>query len=332
MALRGQSGNGTLLVIFGLFAVGIAGGLYFVFGSAVGDGNQAAKDTRSAYDKAVAGLEKALENPGAVQASLDRNPSFSCFFSGDGNCKNQGGTFLLFENAQSSHPLSQLANDAGVDQFGVPCKGFPSKECPLRVETVWVPVCGTDRCESTRSLTVKAKVTLAPVNPGEIPIEWTKDAMFTPQIQLSKAAECARQAMEWTGNECLTPSQVAERRIASPGAARPDQSSPQAPADGPDPRDAAVTTIAPAVYECPNQIVVQGQYYPVQFLAADRGQITVPSLSCPQPGMQDVFVFQCSQKIPPSFPNEGQWIQVEAVMAPPCEGGNQPAGNLPTRF
>jgi hypothetical protein len=322
-----QSGNGTLLVIFGLFALGLAGGIYCVFSTVGADPSATAKNSRAAYDAAVASLDKALQNPASVQASLDRNPSFSCFFSNDGNCKSQGGAFLLFETATSAHSLSQLANDAGVDELGMPCNGFPSKECPLRVETAWVPVCAGDRCESTHSLTVKAKVTLAPINPGEAPIEWTKDAMFTPQILLSRSTECARQAMEWTGSECLTPSQIAERRLASPTVARLEQAQPPI-----DQRDTTVTTISPAVYECPQQIVVQGQYYPVQFIAADRGQITIPSMSCPQPGMQDVFVFQCSVKNPAAFPNEGQWIQVEAVMAPACDGGANAPANLPTRF
>jgi hypothetical protein len=101
----------------------------------------------------------------------------------------------------------------------------------------------------------------------------------------------------------------------------------------PDPRsNDAPQPVPQAIYECPNQIVVQGQYFPVQFLAADRGQVSVPAMSCQSPGYYDVFVFQCAAKNPPTFPNEGQWIQVEAVMAPACGQGGQPANNLPTRF
>ncbi|MGZ3658186.1 MAG: hypothetical protein ACXVB9_15980 [Bdellovibrionota bacterium] len=329
MAPRSQSGNVTLLLMLGMFALGLAGGLYYIFGhSSADETNRAARDARAAYDEAVASLERALKDPRSVETSLDHNAGFECFYSGDGNCKGKGGTFLLFEAGKPNHPLSYLASDAGADVFGSPCRGFPSKDCPLRVETVWEPMCAGDRCESTKSMTVKAKVTLAAMNPGETPLQWAKDVLFTPQIQLSQASQCARGGGEWSGTECLTPSQVAERRIASPSRA---ESVPPPPAENADPRDAP-TPAAPPVYECPNQIVVQSQYYPVQFLAADRGQVTVPSMSCPDSGLQDTFVFQCTQKTPAAFPNEGQWVQVEAAMAA-CAGTGAPVSNtLPTRF
>lgn len=78
--------------------------------------------------------------------------------------------------------------------------------------------------------------------------------------------------------------------------------------------------------------MVQGQYYPVQFVAADRGQVSVPAMSCHLPGAIDVFVFQCAQRSPASFHGEGQWIQVEAAMAPACDANGNPTGNVPARF
>mgnify|MGYP003347462438 FL=1 len=223
--------------------------------------------------------------------------------------------------------------DSGSDSLGVPCKAFPSKECPLRVETVWEPVCAGDRCENTRSLKVKAKITLSPVIGPEAPLVWNKEVMFTPQVQLSKGASCVRGGGEWTGMECLTPSQAAERRLASPRGSAPSEireASPERlenslPSENP-------TPVPQVIYECPNQIVVQGQYYPVQFLAADRGQVSVPAMSCHAPGAFDMFVFQCVVKSPAAFPNEGQWIQVEAAMAAACDEGGTPITNLPTRF
>lgn len=330
MVPRGQTGNVTLFLILGLFLLGLGGGIYFIFSpGAVDETNRLAKDARAAYDEAVARLDKALNDPRSFDASLEHNAAnFSCLFSGDGNCRNKGGTFLLFEAGGANHPLSQLANDAGTDANGSPCRGFPSRECPLRVETVWEPVCAGTTCEATRSARVKAKVTLSPIYGGEAPLEWKRDALFSPQIQLSQAAQCARNGGEWAGTECLTPAQVAERRIASSGGGRAEP----APAEAPPPPAEIPQPVAPPVYECPNQIVVQGQYYPVQFLAADRGQVTVQAMSCPASGAVDVFVFQCSAKNPASFPNEGQWIQVEAVMAPACDSEGRPAGNLPVRF
>jgi hypothetical protein len=335
---RGQSGNGTIAVILALFVVGLAGGMYFIFSPGAEDeAAKHAKDGRAAYDEAVKALSSALADQRAFDASLEHNAAtFECLFSGDGNCRGRGGTFLLYESVQSRKPLSHLASDAGADVYGAPCKGFPSHDCPLRIETVWEPVCGGPSCDGTKSARVKAHVTLAAITGNEAPLEWSKDAMFTPQIQLSQAAVCARGGGEWTGRECLTPAQVAERRIASPAAARDAGSAVTAvapPQEVPPP----VQQVTP---ECPPQIMVQGQYYPVQFLGADRAQVTTPAMSCAMPGANDVFVFQCTPKSnlapgtdrAPSSAPEGQWIQVEAVMAPACDQNGNPVGNLPQRF
>jgi hypothetical protein len=338
MGLRRQSGNVTLLAIFALFALGLGGGLYYIFSpGAVDENAQRLKDAKAAYEEAVASLDKALADPANFNASLDHNTAaFGCLYSGDGNCRGQGGAFLLFEAANPRHALSHLANDSGYDRYGGPCKGFPSADCPLRVETVWEPVCAGAGCEGTKSARVRAKVTLSAVAGNEAPLEWTKEALFTPPIQLSQAAQCGRGGGTWTGSECLSPSQLAERRIASPpGGATPEPAPVNLP---PDSTAQAVQETPPEpvqapVYECPNQVVVQGQYYAVQFLSADRGQVTTPAMSCPMPGATDVFVFQCTGKQPASFPNEGQWVQVEAVMAPACDqAGNPVGGSLPVRF
>jgi hypothetical protein len=204
------------------------------------------------------------------------------------------------------------------------------------VETDWEPVCNGVHCESTRSARVKGVVTLAPIYSGETQQQWTKEAMFTPQIQLSAASQCERDGRIWTGSECLTSSQVADRRM--PANSRQDVP-PQQPSDAQ--QQPAAEQAPPAQppqpvpqqqVECPAQIVVQGQFYPVQYISADRAQVAVPAMSCPVQGAVDVFVFQCTAKNPPTFPGEGQWIQVEAVMAPPCDSNGNPAGNQPVRF
>ncbi len=336
MDARGQSGNVVILLMFGLLLLGLAGGgLFLLRPSPADDSDKAAKNARIVYDEAVNSMLKALSDPKSVEASLDRNVGFQCLSSADGNCRGKGGVFLLYDANQASHPLSHLALDSGLDPFGVLCKGYPSKECPLRVETTWEPVCAGQRCEGTRSLKVRAKVMLAAMAANETPLMWSKEELFSPQIQVSEAAQCLRGGGVWAATECLTPSQVADRRLASPRPVvndiappppPPPEGAPGQPQDIPAP-------VQPVVYECPNQIVVQGQYYPVQFLAADRGQVNTPAMSCPNAGLTDVFVFQCAAKNPAAFPGEGQWIQVEAVMAPPC--GQSPGGNpgmLPTRY
>jgi hypothetical protein len=330
MENRAQAGNSVLLLIFGLFLLGLVGGGIFLLSPSQSDqGNRAAEEARAAYDEAVAALDRALNDPRNMQDSVERNhSSFECLYRPSGECRGRGGAFLLYDVSQANRPLSHLAKDGGMDSLGRPCKGYPSVSCPLRVETVWEPVCADTRCENTNSVTVKAKVSLVPLQEGALPMEWTRDALFSPQIALSGAASCERGGGVWANTECLTQAQASERQLASTpngGAAQP------VPADAPPPEQAVEQAQVPVQYECPNQIVVYGQYFDVAWLAADRGQVSVPSQTCP-PGVFDVFVFQCAAKNPATFPNEGQWIQVEAVMAPPCDQYGNPVANEGARL
>jgi len=161
-----------------------------------------------------------------------------------------------------------------------------------------------------------------------VPLQWTKEGLFSPQIALSASAACERGGGVWANTECLSAAQAAERQIASSPKTEAVNATPPENLDQPLPEQAQT----PVQYECPNQIVVQGQYYPVQWLAADRAQVSVPAMSCPGGGLQDVFVFQCAAKTPAAFPGEGQWIQVEAVMAPPCDESGRPIDNNAPRF
>lgn len=337
MGARGQSGNVMVLLL--LLLVGLAGGGYYFFSpSKVSETEQAERDARAAFDEAVAALEKAMNDPRQIDASLDRNTAFQCLFSLDGNCQGKGGNFLLYESRQSSRPLSQLARNAGFDRYGSLCKGYPSKDCPIQAETIWEPACNNVHCEGTKSFRVKARVTLTSINGTQPPLTWNKEGMFAPEIQLSQAAVCARGGGTWSGTECLTPGQVAERQIASPEGARAeepprdDRASPDMPAPE-----------MPIQFYCPAQIVVQGTYYPVQKITEDRGQVSVPASACPAGNTPDVFVFQCAARPlgegeAPPVPGssaEGQWIQVEAVMAPACDAYGNPLGgdqSYPTRY
>ncbi len=339
MGLRGQSGNVILLLL--LLLVGLAGGgYYFMSPSAVSEREQAERDARVTYDEAVAALERALNDPRQIDASVERNAAFQCLFSLDGNCQGRGGNFLVFESKQSPKPLSQLARDAGFDRFGSVCQGYPSKECPIQAETVWDPACNNAHCEGTKAFRVKATVTLAPMAEGQPPLVWHKEGMFAPTLQLSQATVCARGGGTWSGTECLTPGQVAERQIASPGAARAEEAP---PLDSREDRAQGEMPQLPVQYICPNQIVVQGMYYPVQRISEDRAQVSVPAASCPAGPTPDVFVFQCAARPvaegePPPVPGstaEGQWIQVEAVMAPACDQFGNPLGgdqSAPARY
>lgn len=327
MAKLSQSGNAVLLLMLGLFLLGVVGGGVFLLSPTETDQkNRAAEEARAAYDEAVASLDRALNDPRNIQDSLERNhSSFECLFRATGACQGRGGAFLLYDASQGMRPLSHLARNGGVDSHGRPCTGYPSAACPLHVETVWEPVCADARCENTKSMRVKAKISLAPVEENTVPLQWTKDSMFSPRIQLSQAAMCERGGGIWASTECITPSQAAERSLAGERQKTPVFTATEAP-----PPEAAEP---PAQYECPVQIVVQGQYYNVQWLTADRAQVSVPAMSCPNQGFSDIFVFQCAAKNPPTIlPSgqmEGQWVQVEAVMAPACDQYGNPVGDGP---
>jgi hypothetical protein len=196
------------------------------------------------------------------------------------------------------------------------------------VEAKWEPVCAAGRCENTKSMNVMVKVTF---NDGtKAPLDWEKTGFFTPIVQLSQNVTCARGGGVWANTECLTPEQAAQRSLASansPRASARDYEAAQADANA---NPVPVTPENPDQYVCPAQIVVQGSYYPVDFITAGRGQVRVPAMNgCPA---EDTFVFQCNRKEPATFEGEGQWIQTEAVMAgadcrtPVSNGAPQGAG------
>ena len=315
-----------MLFTFGVVFLAVLGAFYFVFVSSSGKNERApASNPRDQFDELRKRVEKALSTPEAINASIERNPNpFACLLTTIGDCTGKGGTFLFYETADSSgQPISQLATDAGTDGEGIGCMGFPSESCPFRVEAIWTPVCAPGKCEKTKSLKAKAKVTYIQAGVKDAPIEWEKEEFFTPNLKLSRAVQCERNGGTWALTECLSGDQMAARNIAptksginggllDQGFMR-HQAQPQEPEQQPQEE-----------YICPDTIVVQGQYYTLEQLAAGRAQVRVPAINgCPA---EDTFVFQCVAKNPPQFVGEGQWVQVEAVMAPNCEINGSPIG------
>lgn len=319
MELRKQSGSVLLSAVLGMLVLGLAGGAYFLFfASPSAQQSTAASEAKAAFKDASAALEKALGDSRNIDLSISRNSAFQCLFSGDGKCQGRGGAFLLFELGNPNHSLTQLAKDAGIDRFGAPCRGFPSADCPLRVEAVWEPVCNGPLCESTKSIRVKGKVSLAAFGDSDPAQNWDKEEMFTPQIQISAAVECERGGGVWAGSDCLTPAQLSERKIASDDRDYPSH----APADTADITQTLPDPQQPIRYECPAEIIVQGTYYPVQMQDVNRGQVVAASIACPQSGLTDLFTFDCTNKPDASYPGEGQWMQVGAEMAT-CPMGHE---------
>lgn len=310
MNFRGEKGSFALFAILILSAATLVGGLYYFASSASGPATASARPEEM-FDRLRDQAEKALSTPEAVNYSLARNSNaFSCLYSTLGDCLGRGTSFLLYETGEiSAQPLSQLGKDSGLTAEGFGCRGYPSPACPLKVEAFWDPVCAPGgRCENTSSMNVKVRVSM---NDGaKAPLDWEKSGLFSPMIQLSQGVSCARGGGVWANTECLTPEQASQRNIASARVA------PAVNAESPNPIErpnAPAMPENPDQYICPNQIVVQGQYYPVDFITAGRGQVKVPAVNgCPA---EDIFVFSCNRKEPQQFEGEGQWIQVEAVMA-----------------
>jgi hypothetical protein len=324
MEKRGQSGNVLLILIFGLF-LACAGGAYFFWSG--GSSAKVGHNQKAAYDEAVSRLEQAMADSKSLDNSLGRNSSsFSCLFTANADCKNQGGTFLLYPAGEKGQPVSQMASDSGLTVEGAACKGYPSENCPVHVETTWQPVCAPNNCENTRSLRVTGKVTFHG-SAGETPLEWSRQETYNPVVQLSQAVTCERGGGVWYNTECLTPAQVSERQLASSDGRRGARDGArheavQPAAALPTPAEAQV----PQRFQCPDKIVVQDQVYPIQQISEDRAQVSVQAMSCPAEGVFDVFIFQCAAKSDPTFPGEGQWIQVEAVMAPACDASGHSLG------
>jgi hypothetical protein len=140
--------------------------------------------------------------------------------------------------------------------------------------------------------------------------EWSKEAHTTPTLKLSAAVSCERDGRVWALTECLTNEQAAQRQIAS---------SSGAPAAAVNAAMPPLTEPAPAPEPprviCDNEIVLQGETYPLSYTSQNRAEAAVPAMNgCPA---EDVFVFQCQPKS--TDDPYGQWVQIEAKMAPACE-------------
>lgn len=325
MAVRTQNGNILLVLLFSMGALLFLGGVYLIY-SGEGERKPAA-DPMLVMNELKERVEGALTNPTAVDASVARNPNqFACMFSVAAACRGYGGVFVLYESA-TSQPVSQLMKNSGISFDGAGCTGFPSEGCPFRVETAWAPVCAPGNCESTKSIRIGAKV-YYDAGAGK-PEVWKKDAMFTPTLKLSQGVVCERGGGVWAVTECLTSEQAAQRKIASSlgrESREPPREGVQQTRDNYDRarEEAPSAPMEQPEYICPDTIVVQGQFYTLEYLAPGRGQVHVPALNgCPA---EDVFIFQCTAKSPATFEGEGQWVQVEAVMAPNCDEAGRPLG------
>jgi hypothetical protein len=307
-----QRGSMMLLVAF-LLAIALgAGGIYVIYSTT---GSAEAPVTAEAqYENIRQRVEHALKDATALNYSVQKNSnSFSCLSSADSNCKGAGGYFLLFENADS--PVSQLGKRGGLRADGAGCDSYPSFECPIRVEAKWEPICQSPYCEGTRSGRIKVKVSL---HAEGAPQHWEKETRFNPQVELSQAVLCARDGKVWALSECLSHEEIAQRKLAS-GTQNPRAMQLAAPTAG---IGQGQVVMPEEEVVCPSSLPIQGEYLPLEPISVNRARARYPAVNgCP--GAEDIFTFQCQ----PLEPNarDGQWVQVEAQMAPGCD---ETAGNV----
>lgn len=300
-------------------------GVYWYFSAP--STSQISKDPKVVFEELKNQVEEAMKSPRAIDATLERNPNpFACLYQAEANCTGRGGQVQFFEDV-NAQPISQLLRDSGLTKERVGCKGFPNANCPFRIEAAWQPVCDSNRCEGTKSFRIKVKVIYS-AGTSQSPEEWSHEEMYSPTIKISENTNCVRGGGIWSGTECLTPDQANDRNIASkngvigPNGMNEDQMRREegmmgASSGG---NDAGSNGVRESI--CPNQIALQSQYWSLEMLSPGRGQVRMPAVNgCPA---EDVFVFQCMPKVPAEFEGEGQWIQVEAQMAPHCDGAGNP--------
>jgi hypothetical protein len=309
----------ALCLALGLSALG---GIYWAYQS---DSKPDSPDPRAAFEQVRERVEQAMNEPRILNASVERNPNpFACLYTATADCRQGGGLFLLYEGVEpSAQTISQLNRNNGLSIEGFGCRGFPGPSCPIRVEAEWAPVCGASGpCENTRSARITARVILSS---GEITDEWSKESLVTPTLKLSEAVTCERGGGVWALTECLSHDQAAQRELASRGEAR-ERFDPRLLERPDDPPPAAEPQEAPRV-SCDNEIMIQGEAYPLQYISHNRAQAFVPAMNgCPA---EDLFVFQCQPKSPDD--PYGQWIQIEAKMAPGCDEQGRPMESIGNR-
>ena len=317
--MRNQAGSFGLLLLLGVGAMLLIGGAYFIFRTTFTTEVKVA-DPRLTFEELKARVTHVMNAPAIVNASVDRNPNaFSCLFQSDGKCLNQGGLFLLYEDAKArSAALSQLMRGTGLTAEGLGCSNFPSAACPLRVEARWKPVCGGAHCENTRSFHLEASVVLQ-ADAAAQPERWGQIKMYNPELKLSQAVTCERGGGVWAETRCMTPGEAATYRQVASGSA---------PVQGYASEGEGPVGVPEEELICPDHINIQGSLYTLERMSPDpaaaggratglRGQVRVAAMNgCPA---YDTFTFQCQMKNPAQFAGEGQWIQVEAQMAPGCD-------------
>lgn len=322
-----HKGNIAILILFLVAGLALVGaGFYFFLPS--GAKTAKARDPKDILAEYREQLIQAIRNPPAQQATLERNPNaFACLYTVQADCNGKGGLVQLFETANGAS-LTQMVQGEGLTLEGASCRNFPSKDCPVRVELQWKPVCAPGVCMNTKSMLLQPYVRIDTGEKDFSPLEWRASELVSPEIRLSPTVACERTGGVYSGGACLTKDQ-AERRIASSGKERVAPVEIRDNSAGPLALPREQQEVPPGYrptprFQCPSTIVVQGQEFTVELLSEGDGQVHVPAVNgCPA---YDTFVFRCSGANPSLREGEGAWVQTQAVMAPPCDESGHPIG------
>jgi hypothetical protein len=262
-------------------------------------------------------LVAALESNSAMNFSIAKNPAqFDCLFSVSGSCRGRGGNFQLYPLEDStSQPLTQLGYTTGLQITGVGCSGFPSANCPLRLESRWTPVCAGAACDNVRSMRVEVSVVFSD---GTNSFSARAERLVQPEIRLTESVRCQREQGFYDGRQCIK-NFGTERTVASN-----DRNGPARAADEnyrPDPRDFPL--------QCPEYFQVDSEFYRVELVGPGKGRIRIPAVNhCPD--AHDTFILGCvaigASEDPYARSDQGKWQQSEAIMAPPCDADGNPIG------
>lgn len=309
------------------FVFVIIGAFFFFYGKG-SDTNRtiASIDSVSVVEGLKQRIQDAMNNQAAVNYTAERNPNaFACMSSANGDCSGRSGLILLFETPKATDSLSQMQVGQGLALDTLGCTGFPSQDCPIRIETTWTPVCAPGRCENTKSFKLRAKLSFQ-AGVEATPADWFYEKMLTPSLIISAAVQCQREGGTYTGLTCKRGSAREEApRTIEASSVNSNVDSGLAPPVPPEP----ATSVPVAQFACPSTITINGQPWPVDTSIA-TAQLTVPtSAGCNGQGV-DVFDFQCVEKSPAAFDGEGMWTQTRAAIAPSCgtDGNPQEGGPL----
>lgn len=146
-------------------------------------------------------VQAAFQNADATTLTLRLNSNrFACLAEGGEGCQGKSGLFIFYGlDGKSPLPLSQIGEDKGMTLDKVGCSGFPSAECPIRVEASWRPVNAGASCDPQHPVQMQVRVI---VNNGGIFLDWKTERLTKLPVPLSARALCQCEGKTYAAGAC----------------------------------------------------------------------------------------------------------------------------------